>query len=314
LTIILAILASTSEARAQAKYPPDTKNAALLYWAAFAEMQGEPLELMEKTRPDETAWNEAKLGPILDANAQAIRTMQEATNLPECDWGPEDGQGPKAVYLLQAAALAQLNTLEGKRQMAKGDSQTAVNIWLAGIHFSQDVTRGKPVINVLFAKRLLLPNLRVLTEESRQGRLNEEQKKQVYAAVKDLLEDGVDWRGAWGAEYARGEKFLQELRTAANPRAAYKALAGIPGIHVPKKGVPPTVLEIQAFREYMLAVQAALRESPAEAKALLDGLEPKRRGLGNVEQNLIPDPQYLNAARTEVITARTELMQALVSK
>jgi hypothetical protein len=195
--------------------------------------------------------------------------------------------------------------------MAKGDSQAAVNTWLAGIHFSQDVTRGKPVINVLVAKQLLLPNLRVLTVESRQGRLNEEQKKQVYAAVKALPEDGLDWRGAWGAEFARGEKVLQELQTAANPRATYKALARIPA---PKKGVPPTVLEVQAFREYMIAVQAALREPPAEAKTLLDGLEPKRRSLGEIEQNLIPDSQKLNAARIEVVTARAELMQALVSK
>jgi hypothetical protein len=151
----------------------------------------------------------------------------------------------------------------------------------------------------------------MLTKESKKGQLSERQKKQVYAAVKDLPEDGVDWRGAWGAEYARGEQFLQELRTAANPRAAYKALAGIPA---PKKGVPPTAQEIQGFWEYMIAVQAALRKPPEEAKALLDGLEPKWRSLGGVEQNLIPNAQYLNAARSELITARAELMQALFPK
>jgi hypothetical protein len=313
LATILMMLASTSGARAQAKYPPETKNAAVVYWAAFAEMQGEPWELTKKTLPDETAWNETKLGPILDANAQAIRTMQQATNLFECDWGPEDGQGPRApiVYLPQARALARLNTLEGKRQMAKSDSQAAVNTWLAGIHFSQDVTRGKPVINVLVAKQLLLPNLRVLTEESRKGQLNEDQKKQVSAAVRALPEDGLDWRGAWKAEYERGEQFLQELSTAANPRATYKTLAGTPA---PKHGVPPTVQEIQGFREYMFAVQAALSEAPAQAKILLDGLESKRRALGKLEQHLFPDPQNLNAARTEVVTARAELMQALASQ
>jgi len=311
LATILATFASSSGAWGQTQYPPETKNAAILYWAAFAEMQDPPAELIEAL-PDQTAWNETKFGPTLDANAQAIRTMQQATNLPECDWGPE-GEGPKAssVYLLQARALARLNTLEGIRQMAKGDSQAAVNTWLAGIHFSQDVTQGKPVINVLVARQLLLPNLRVLTDESRQGRLTEGQKKQVYAAVKALPEDGLDWRGAWGAEFARGEKFLQELQTAANPRAMYKALAGVPA---PKKGVPPTVPEVQAYRDYMAAVQAALRESPAEAKTLLDGLGPKRHSLGEIEQALIPNPQSLNAARSEVISARAELMQALVSK
>jgi len=74
------------------------------------------------------------------------------------------------------------------------------------------------------------------------------------------------------------------------------------------------VPEVQAYRDYMAAVQAALRESPAEAKTLLDGLEPKRHSLGEIEQALIPNPQSLNAARSEVISARAELMQALVSK
>ncbi|HKV05840.1 MAG TPA: hypothetical protein VJO53_12145 [Candidatus Acidoferrales bacterium] len=314
---ILAMLASTSGARAQAKNPPETKNAALLYLTAFAEMQ-EPAadkatqELLRKTLAGETAWNETELGPILDANTQSIRTMQQATNLPECDWGPEYSEGLKATAAyMQARALARLNTLEGIRQMASGDSQTAVNTWLAGIHFSQDVTHGRPIISVLIAKQLMLPNLRVLTEESKKGELNEEQIKQVYAAVRDLPEDGLDWRGAWRAEYERGERFLEKWRSATNPRAEFKALAGIPA---PKKGFPPTTLEIQAFREYMLAVQAALRESPEKAKTLLDGLESKRRNLGELEQNLIPDPQKLNAARTEVVTERTALMQALVSK
>ena len=83
---------------------------------------------------------------------------------------------------------------------------------------------------------------------------------------------------------------------------------------VPKKGIPPTMQEIQGYREYMLAVQAALCEPPAKARALLDGLEPKRRIFGDVEQNLIPNPQGINAVRIDLMTARPELMQALSSK
>jgi len=72
--------------------------------------------------------------------------------------------------------------------------------------------------------------------------------------------------------------------------------------------------EIQGYREYMLAVQAALREPPAKAKALLHGLEPKRPAFGEVEQNLIPSAQQINAARIELMRVRTELMQTLSSK
>jgi len=44
-------------------------------------------KLIEKTVAGETAWSEMTLGSILDTNAEAIRTMQRATKLPECDWG-----------------------------------------------------------------------------------------------------------------------------------------------------------------------------------------------------------------------------------
>src|SRR5260370_42519687 len=78
--------------------------------------------------------------------------------------------------------------------------------------------------------------------------------------------------------------------------------------------MPTSIQEIQGFREYMLAVQAALGESPAQANTLIDGLEPKRRTFGDVEQNLIPGTRRLNSVRAELITARTELMQALGSR
>jgi hypothetical protein len=311
------MLASTGGPRAQLKYPPETKNAALRYWTALAEMQDSPgdkatQELLEKSATGGTEWSESTLGSILDANAEAIRTMQRATKLPECDWGLEYGRGPRAPVILfvRARALARLNTLEGMRHMAKGDSHAAVNTWLAGIHFSQDVARGGPLIFTLVAMRMMLPNLRALNEGTSKGQLSEAQKKEVYAAVSALPEDGLDWRGAWGLEYVTGEQFLEELRTSTNPGAGYEEM----GMSVPKKGIPPTLQEIQGYGEYMLAVQAALREPPAKAKALLDGLEPKRHNCGEVEQNLIPNPQGINAARIELMSARTELMQTLSSK
>ena len=74
----------------QAKYPPETRNAALRYWMAFAEMQDPPAnkatqDLLEKTAAGEAAWDERQLGPILDANGQryercsARRSYRSAT-------------------------------------------------------------------------------------------------------------------------------------------------------------------------------------------------------------------------------------------
>lgn len=314
LATILALLASSSAARAQAKYPPETKNAALRYWAAFAEMHelpddGATRKLLQETLNGHTKWSETALGSILDANAEAIRTMQGGTKLPDCDWGLEYDRLPKppVTLFVRARAMAELNALQGIREMTKGDSQAAVNAWLAGIRFSQDLARGGSVIFVLVANRMLLPDLRALNEAIRKGRLNEAQEREVYAIVSALPGDGLDWAGAWGLECATGEEFLQELRTSTNPNARYEEM----GMPVPKQGIPPTTEDIQAYREYVLAAQAALVEPPAKAQTILEDLEPKRLALGEVEQILIPNAQKLNTARTDVLTARVELMQAL---
>jgi len=315
---ILIMAVGVGRMLAEVKYPAETRNAALRYWMAFAEMQDAwadktTQELLQKTAAGEAAWDETKLGPILDANIDAIHMMQRATKLPECDWGLEYGRGWKAsiAYAPRARALARLNTLEGMRQLAKGDSVAATNAWLAGIRFSRDLTRGGGLIFALMAKSALMSNLRLLTEAGRKGQLDEAQKKQIFAAVKALPEDGLDWREAWGIETFTTEEVLQELRTAKDPDAAYEAIMGKP---VPKQGLPPSAQEIQLYREYMLAAQAALRESPVKAKSLLDGLEAKKSSLDEVERNLIPSLQNTNAARIEVLTTRAELLQALGGK
>lgn len=239
--------------------------------------------------------------------------MQRATKLPECDWGLEYGRGWKAsiAYAPRARALARLNTLEGMRELAKGDTQSAVHTWLAGVRFSQDLTRGGSLIFALMAKNVLLPDLRLLAQAARDGRLNDEEKREVLAAVRALPEDAFDWGSAWGIESVSTENILGELQTASAPDAAYEAIMGKPA---PKTGLPPIEQDIQQFQEYMVAVQRALRESPAKAATAIDGMQSKRVALGEVEQSMIPNPQAVNAARIEVTAARADLMKALGAK
>lgn len=113
LITLVITLASANWMHATVKYPAETKNAALRYWMAFAEMQDTwadktTQELLEKTAAGDAAWDESKLAPILDANADAIGVMQRATKLPECDWGLEYGRGWKAsiAYAPRARACA----------------------------------------------------------------------------------------------------------------------------------------------------------------------------------------------------------------
>ena len=299
LATIMAVLASAHTARAQAMFPSETDNAALRYWFALGEVQ-EPSDdatrrLFEETTAGRVAWDESKLGPILDFNEDALRTMQQATKLPECNWGFEyrNGAAIPPWFALRARLLSRLNELQGIRDMAHGDSGTAVNTWLAGVHFGQDMSRSGPVIAALTAHAIILDNLQPLRDSAQQGKLNEEQKAELSVVVKTIPEDGLDWGVAWGVEFAIGDQFLQKSRTARKPESDDK---------------------IRAYEEYMLAAQAVLRETPAEAESRIADLEPNLRRLGKVEQNLIPSLRGTNEARIRLVTARDELMQALSTK
>jgi hypothetical protein len=299
LATIMAVLASAHTARAQATFPSETDNAALRYWFALGEVQ-EPSDdatrrLFEETTAGRVAWDESKLGPILDFNEDALRTMQQATKLPECNWGFDyrNGAAIPPWFALRARLLSRLNELQGIRDMAHGDSGTAVDTWLAGVHFGQDMSRSGPVIAALIAHAIILDNLQPLRDSAQQGKLNEEQKAELSVVVKTIPEDGLDWGVAWGVEFAIGDQFLQKSRTARKPESDDK---------------------IRAYEEYMLAAQAMLRETPAEAESRIADLEPNLRRLGKVEQNLIPSLRGTNEARIRLVTARDELMQALSTK
>ena len=318
LAAILAVLETAGGAQAQATFPLETKNAALRYWSAMAELR-EPIvdddatgNLLSATFAGQVGWDEKKLGPLLDSNLDAIRTMQQATKLPESTWGFDyrNGERTPVWFVMRARRLARLNGFEGIREMAHGDSRAAVHTWLAGLKFGQDLSRSGPVIVALVAGAVVLDNLQPLRNSARQGKLSEEEKKELSAFVKAMPEDGFDWGLAWGVEYAIGEQSLQQLRTSSNPKALYEK----EGYSAPKRGLPPTAGEIRAYEEYMLAAQAALREPTSKARARADELESKMRRLGEPEQLQATNFSQSNDARVRVATQREELMQALASK
>ncbi len=311
----LVILAAAGGVCGQVKTPPETRNAALRYWMAFAEMKDPPSdkatqELLVRTAAGEAAWEEGKLGPILDANADAIAMFQRATKLPDCDWGIEYSQGPRAsiAYAPRARVLARLNTIQGMRQMARGQTQDAVDTWLAGIRFTSHLAKGGSLIFALIAKGALLPNLHVLTLELKHGHFNTAQKQQVHEAVNALREDGFDWGRAWENEEAASEPFFAELQRSSDPAGTYAKIMGEPA---PKSCVPPDAQEVQAFDEYMKAVAGALRLPPPQTKERIAELEGKANGICEAIRRTIPLPQHVNDARIEIIAAREALLQAL---
>jgi hypothetical protein len=307
LVTIVVALASSGALRAQATFPPDTDNAALGYWFALAEVQELPGDdatqhLFGAVVTGQMAWDEAKLGPILNSNLVALRTMQRATKLPVCNWGFDYRHGAwmPVWFGMRVKLLSDLNQLQGKREMASGNSQTAVDTWLAGIHFAQDMSRSGTVIVALIAQWMILDNLQPLRDSALHGKLSEKQKAELSAAVKAMPEDGFDWAAAWGVEFAIGDLHLQELR----------ATRGLPAA----PGTPETDDQIRAWEEYMLAAQAALRHPPNEAKPQIDDLESRLRNLAEVERILVPSVRQSNDARLRIAKMHEELLQALASK
>jgi hypothetical protein len=315
LVTIVSVLAATGGARTQARFPPESDNAALRYWSALTEMRNTiedetTQNLLSATIKGDMPWDENKLGPILDANADAVHSMQRGAKLPECNWGLDYrlGVSTPGQMVMRARGLERLNSVEGIRELAKGNGEAAVNTWLSGIRFSQDVGRGGPVILALVASATLAETLQAITAQAKQGKLQPAQKKTLYDAIKQLPDDGFDWGISWGVEYAIGNQFLEGLRKASDPRAVYKQW----GMPVPK-GLPPTQQDIDRYGEYMLATQGALRERPDTATPLLNDQERRERSLAEVEQLLIPSASGCNRARIKVLSDRNELLQALAS-
>jgi hypothetical protein len=299
----------------QTKLPPESKNAALRYWMAFAELHDTDADksianLMGKIMGGEATWDETKLGPIIDANMESIGILQRATKLPECDWGLEYSLGPRTpIPFLQmsARALGRLNTLYGIRLAAKGNTQKAVDAWLAGIRFSQHLARGGSLLATLVANAVLTDELRPLTKTAQSGTLDAAERSQVAAAIRTLPESGFDWGQAMWYEELALEVTMTEMGKAASP-AAYQELMGTPP---PENFTVPKATEIVAYRKFMNSVEEALRLSPDAAGERLKTLQDSAKTLHPFFRDSIPSLTRINETRTETLAARQKLLQAV---
>jgi hypothetical protein len=318
LILIVLMLGCAAPAWAQFKRPVPTRNAALRYWLAFADVQDSQADrgtsdLLEKTAAGEAAWDEAKLGAILDKNDAAIQGMQRATKLPECDWGVEYELGPAAsiAYAPRARVLARLNTLYGMRLAAKGDTQRAVESWLAGIRFSQHLAQGASLIFSLIAKTALLSNFHALTQAAQSGSLTEVQRKEIASVVRALPETGFDWGQALWYEQDSLDLAVKRVSEAADPSTYYRELTGE---SAPANFTVPKTSEVAAFHKTIGSAETELRTPPAQAQDKLKALQDSVKSLHPLYQALTPSFTRVNDSRMQIQDARTKLLQALSSK
>ena len=301
----------------QSKPPAETRNAALRYWMAFAELEDPPADkqtqdLLERTASGEVPFDEARLGPILDKNEDAIQMMQRATKLPECDWGLEYRLGPRAsiAYVPRARVLARLNTLYGMSLAAKGDSQGALNTWLAGLRFAQHLSDGGSLIFLLVAKATLLSNLRAIAKAAQSGQLSNEQRITASSAVRALPETAFDWAGALRLEESALEIGADQLRNASNPAEYYQQLTGKPA----PSGFALPATENVAFHAAMASAVQAMKLPPTEAAPRLQHLQESTQSLNPYFRETIPSFVRINEARAQISAARQDALSALAAR
>jgi hypothetical protein len=312
LVVLVALVAFPSLAPAARTSPPETRNAALRYWMAFAEMQDPPAdkeiaELLEKTAAGETAWDEGRLGPILDKNDSAIQLMQRATELPDCDWGIEYGKGPVAsiAFVPRARVLARLNTLYGMRLAAKGDRDKAVETWLTGIRFSENLAKGGTLIFALIAKTGLLSNMNALTQAAEAGSLSTADKAKIASTLRALPETGFDWGQALAYEQYAIAIGIQNMRSATNPDEYYQQLMGAPP---PASVKAITASDANSFEMVMSSAEAAVRLSPLHTDQRLVVLQKSLDLLNPVYRQMIPSFTKVNDSRKQIAVAREKLL------
>ena len=299
--------------------PVQTRNAALRYWQAFSELHDPAedqavAESLEKVAAGNAPWDDV-LGPLVEKNTFAIEIMQRATKLPECDWGLDYDLGPRVpiAYIPKARVLARLNTLYGIRAEAKGDAQTAMDTWMAGIRFSEHVTHGGSLIFSLVAAKSLIANFRALTYAVQHGptRWSAEQRKEVAQQIQSLPETGFDWGQALFYEEIPLDVVVQQMKSVKNPAEYFRQVTGNPS-NVDFSA--PSATDTAAFHKVMSAAEDALRESPEVADAQLRLLQEQEQKFHPFYRQVTPSLTRINEARKEVLEARQELLSALTAR
>lgn len=315
---IFLLVVSTAWSQSPHFTPPPNRNAALRYWMAFGSMQDHPADqatskLIDDVLSGSAAWDEQRLGAIVQENEAAVLEMQRASNLPECNWGLEYAQGDNMSigHLPKARSLARLNALYGARQMAKGDVNGAVTTWLAGLRFAQCVASDVGLIAALSAKPALMADLEFLNRAAQSGALSSELREKISAQLKQLPSDGLDWTSSIAAEAWANDQGLRYLAKAQNFQETYKAFFNSPP---PQPAHPPTEHEIAEFNGLMNDIEAAFRLPYAQTQDRLKMFLQRTEKMNPAVLSALPNYQRINDVRHQVALEKENLMKALVNK
>ncbi len=267
-------------------------------------------DLLEHVSDGSEAWDEAKLGSIVDDNRQALDIMQRASTLPTCDWGLEYELGPNTpiAHLAKARTLGRLSVVAGKRRQAQGQLSQAVDMWLAGIRFSRHIAEGGSLISALSGRRVMEPSLRAIHREAVLKGIDAATKKRIELVLRAMPEDGFDWSAAMRRDAASFEVTLRRLQTAQDPKAYLRSLSGAP---VPADFTVPSAADIAAFHAFTERVVTALAQPLDQRMTRLREIEAGRPALHVFFRQHSPSAIPLEGSWTEIAGRRQSLLDAV---
>jgi len=310
--VAMCLLVSRSDAQSAAA---NSLNAALRYWMAFSVMRDPPADkatadLLEHVADGSAAWDEAKLGPIVEDNQQALNIMQRASTLTSCDWGLEYELGSRTpiAYLAKGRTLGRLSVIAGKRLLAQGQASQAVDMWITGVRFSRHLAEGGSLISALSGRRVMEQSLRAMHHDDVLKGLDANTKRGLEQFLRALPEDGLNWSAARRRDADSFEVTLQQLLRSSDPKAALTRLGGAP---VPADFKLPTPAEVAAYHAYVDRIVAALALPLDQRLNKVREVEAGRPALHVFFQNYTPSTVPLGTGWTEIAGRRQSLLEAL---
>jgi hypothetical protein len=229
LVFFTLFIAATNSVQAQ-QAAKLGENAALRYWAAFAQMEDSAItadeaKTINSILDGNAPYDDRAYKDLLEKNKPALEIMARGTALPNCDWGLDYKMGSETPqeFVRRALILGRLNVLYALHLYAAGEKEKAAATLSAGLRFSHDVANGGTLFATLVAKTLLVAHLRTMTIASRSENISSAQRSLLQQAVARLGADGLDWQSAMRREF--------EIPHGLDPQAA-SALAKIIPVYI----------------------------------------------------------------------------------
>jgi len=276
--MIFAALAATS-ASAQKK-TASGQNAALRYWAAFAQMQDsaitdEGTKQLNGILDGPVPYDDSKYKELVGKNRPALEMMARGTLLPNCDWGTDYKLGADAPvdYAREALALGRLNVLYAFHLAVAGNKDNAARTIAAGLHFSRDVGADGTLFATLAAKSLIVTHLRAVEFLLHTGELSGSQRSLLAQSIESLGPGALYWQSAMRRELGLLRKSDGNAGSLAQITAAYDAALADPSkltsLQQKIAAAPPSLRDLVPNPKRVLEEKRDLTDKLSQTRALL---------------------------------------------